>query len=352
MPDEPALSVVVPVYNGAATIGRLVDELSAIEIAGGLEIILVNDGSEDESAEVATALVDTATVHVLLVNLSRNFGEHNALLEGIRRARGSYIVTMDDDLQNPPAEVARLYEHARKSGKDVTYTSFAEKQHGLWRNFGSWFANRTADIMLDKPKGLYLSTFRCMNRFIADRVTSYDGPYPYLDGLIFQNTNRLDSIQVQHLPRTGGRSNYTFRKLIRLWIGIALNFSVMPLRICTFLGLSMSFLGLLGVIDVVVEFFVFGVSVPGWAQLIVTVMVFSGVQLLMLGLFGEYLGRLYLTAARRPQSVVRDVIGPDNERSGGAGGAASSRSRIAEPSSSSAARSSRDRREKAERSPK
>jgi glycosyltransferase involved in cell wall biosynthesis len=328
MADEPALSVVVPVYNSAETIGRLVDELSALEIAGGLEIILVNDGSEDESAEVAAKLVQTASAPVLLVNLSRNFGEHNALLEGIRRSRGSYLVTMDDDLQNPPTEVIRLYEHARKSGKDVIYASFARKQHGPWRNLGSWFANRTADVMLDKPKGLYLSTFRCMNRFIADLAASYDGPYPYLDGLILQNTNRLGSIEVQHQPRTGGRSSYTFRKLIRLWISIALNFSVMPLRICTFLGLSLSFLGLLGVIDVVVEFFVFGIAVPGWAQLIVTVMVFSGVQLLMLGLFGEYLGRLYLTAARRPQSVVREVIGPAGE----ARGAAWSRSREPEPS--------------------
>lgn len=313
MADGPALSVVVPVYNGAETIGRLVEELSALKIPGGIEIILVNDGSGDATAVVAAELVRTASVPVFLVNLSRNFGEHNALLEGIRRARGNYIITMDDDLQNPPSEVASLYEYARDTGKDVIYTFFAEKHHALWRNLGSRFANCTADIMLDKPKGLYLSTFRCLNRFIADRVTIYDGPYPYLDGLIFQNTDSLGSLQVKHLPRVAGRSNYTFRKLIRLWISIALNFSVMPLRICTFLGLSMSFLGLLGVIDVVVEFFIFGITVPGWSQLIVTLMVFSGVQLLMLGLFGEYLGRLYLTAARRPQSVVREVIGPAGE---------------------------------------
>lgn len=303
-----ALSVVVPVYNGAATIGEVATGVAGLDVPGGVELILVNDGSPDNSAEVCAELARSLPIPVTLINHSRNFGEHNAVMTGLRHARGAHVVTIDDDLQNPPAEILRLHARAVETGMDVVYSRYARKRHNPWRNLGSRFANWSAGFMLDKPKGLYLSSFRCLSRFIVERIIAYDGPYPYIDGLIFQATDRCTSVEVAHLPRAEGRSNYTLRRLVRLWLSIALNFSIMPLRICTALGFIISAFGAAGIVIVLVEYFTTGTGAPGWATLMIALLVFSGTQLLMLGIVGEYLGRLYLTANRRPQAVIREVI--------------------------------------------
>ena len=247
------LSVVVPVYRGAATIGTLVSELSRLAPVGGLEIILVNDGSPDNSDAVCRALLDTAAAPLTYIEHARNFGEHNAVMTGLRHVRGAYVITMDDDLQNPPEEVQRLFDHARGGGWDVVYVRYAIKQHAGWRNLGSRFANKVADILLDKPKGLYLSSFRCMSALVVNQVTRYTGPYPYIDGLIMQVTRRIDSIEVRHLPRAEGRSNYTLTRLIRLWLNLATSFSLIPLRVAIFAGAAMAALGTLGAVATILE---------------------------------------------------------------------------------------------------
>ena len=310
MPDEPALSIVVPVHNSHATIGLLVEEVAALDVDGGLEVVLVDDGSTDGSPAVCEELTCTASVPVTLVAHARNYGEHNALMTGLRHARGDYIVTMDDDLQNPPDEVKRLYEYCRDGDFDVVYTRFAEKRHAVWRNLGSWFANRTADLVLDKPEGLYLSTFRCMQRFMAEEVCRYKGPFPYVDGLIFQVTGNVGSLTVEHLPRAENKSRYSLNRLVRLWLVIMVNFSVVPLRLSTFLGLVMSGFGFTGIMWVLFEYLFLGIEVVGWPSLMLVMLLFSGLQLLILGLAGEYLGRIYLTVNARPQAVVRKVVRP------------------------------------------
>jgi glycosyltransferase involved in cell wall biosynthesis len=301
-----ALSIVVPVYNGADSIGELVDALEALDVPGGHEIILVNDASPDSSLLECQRLQARAKVPITLVDLARNFGEHNAVMAGLREAGGAHIITMDDDLQNPPGEVLRLLHYAQKTGKDVIYTHYAKKRHAAWRNLGSRFANWCADKVLDKPKGLYLSSFRCISAFAARQVTQYRGPFPYIDGLILQATQSIGTLQVEHLPRNAGRSNYTLSRLLRLWTSMFVNFSVMPLRIATFTGFVMSGLGLFGAIWAIAEAIFHGTP-PGWASLTVAMLLLLGVQLIMLGLIGEYLGRLYLTVNRKPQSVVRSV---------------------------------------------
>ncbi len=264
MPDAPALSIVIPVYNGADSIGELVGALEALEIAGGHEIVLVNDGSPDNSLAVCRALVERARVPITLVDLARNYGEHNAVMAGLRHAAGRHVITMDDDLQNPPEEVARLLAFAQESGKDVVYTYYDEKQHAWWRNLGSRFTNWVAGFVLDKPGDLYLSSFRCMSAFVVREITRYDGPFPYVDGLLLQVTQSIGRLLVRHLPRAVGRSNYTLRRLMRLWISMFVNFSVMPLRLSTLGGFALSLLGAAGAIVAAVEALFFEPP-AGWA---------------------------------------------------------------------------------------
>ncbi|HZF74319.1 MAG TPA: glycosyltransferase family 2 protein [Acetobacteraceae bacterium] len=310
------LSIVVPVYRGAATVGALVDALGELRPVGGLEVILVNDGSPDNSGEVCRALQATARVPVTYIEHARNFGEHNAVMTGLRHARGAYVITMDDDLQNPPEEVVKLYDHARLGGWDVVYTRYAVKEHEGWRNLGSRFANWVADQLLDKPKGLYLSSFRCMSALAVREVTNYRGPYPYVDGLLMQVTQRLDSIEVKHLPRAEGRSNYTVKRLVLLWLNLATNFSVVPLRMAVVAGAAMGFLGLLAALYVIFEG-LRGETPSGWASMMTVVLLVAGVQFLILGVLGEYVGRAFLSSNGKPQGVVRDLVHSEPARQGG-----------------------------------
>src|SRR5262245_56193185 len=177
-------------FNSAATISPLVRDIEGLAIEGGHEIVLVNDGSSDRTADVCRELLKDARVPITLVNHARNFGEHNAVLTGWRHARGAFIVNLDDDGQNPPREAVRLWRHASAEALDVAYGHYQVKQHSTWRNAGSWLTNRMTNWALDKPPGFYLSSFRCVSAFVARQVVSYAGPYPYIDGLLLQVTQR------------------------------------------------------------------------------------------------------------------------------------------------------------------
>jgi glycosyltransferase involved in cell wall biosynthesis len=302
-----SVSFVVPLYYSADTIQALVKKIEALPIEGGHEIVLVNDGSKDATAEVCRGLLRGARIPIIFVNHARNFGEHNAVLTGYRHARGAYIVNLDDDGQNPPEEAVRLWQHAKAQGLDVVYGHYGQKQHSVFRNLGSWFTNRVTDWVLDKPRGFYLSSFRCVSAFVAKEVAEHQGPYPYIDGLLLQVTQSIDSIEVRHAARVAGQSGYTLRRLLRLWLSTVVNFSVMPLRLATLLGLVMAMIGLIGLVGIVYLRFVDQGPYYGWGSLMVALLVFSGTQLVLLGIIGEYIGRMFLTVNRRPQSVVRSV---------------------------------------------
>lgn len=304
---SPALSFVIPLYHSAETIGPLVKRIEALTVAGGHEIVLVNDGSKDGTAEVCRRLVAEAKVPIVFVEHARNYGEHNAVLSGWRNAKGSHIVNLDDDGQNPPEEAVRMWEHAKARGLDVVFGHYAVKQHSAWRNAGSWFTNRMTDWALEKPPGFYLSSFRCVTAFVAREVAVNSGPLPYIDGLILQVTQRIGSLDVRHDERQAGASGYTLRRLVRLWLSAWINFSVLPLRLATGLGLLLATVGL--VVFGVVAWLWWKESGPsyGWGSLMAALLVFSGTQLVLLGLIGEYIGRMFLTVNQRPQSVVREV---------------------------------------------
>ncbi|MFV3130374.1 glycosyltransferase family 2 protein [Niveispirillum sp. KHB5.9] len=294
MSERFGLSIVVPVYNGAASIGLLVEALAGLPVAGGLEIILVNDGSSDGSLAVCTALARYCPVPLTIIDLARNFGEHNAVMAGLAQARGEHVITMDDDLQNPPEEVVRLHEEARRTGHDIIYTHFAQKRHAPWRNLGSGFANWCADRLLDKPAGLYLSSFRCLSAFAVQAILAYRGPHPHVDGLLLQVTNRIGTLRVVHHARAAGRSNYTLRRLARLWVSLVINFSAAPLRIGMVLGLISGIAGLLTALV--------GGGLPA------LLLILAAAQFCMLGLIGEYVGRLAVALGGKPQFVVRSQL--------------------------------------------
>ena len=306
--STPALSFVIPLYNSAGTIAAVVREIEAFAVEGGHEIVLVNDGSRDATDAVCRELVRSARVPVTYVEHARNFGEHNAVLTGWRHARGAHIVNLDDDGQNPPAEAVRLWAHVQAEGLDAVFGHYAHKEHSPWRNFGSWFTNCVTGWVLDKPHGFYLSSFRCVNAFTAQQVAAHTGPFPYIDGLLLQMTQRIGWIEVRHEARHAGRSGYTLRKLMRLWLSSWINFSVLPLRVAAVLGLAMAGVGLAGVAWVLCLWWSDHGPAFGWGSLMAALMVFSGTQLMLLGVIGEYLGRMFLTVNQRPQSVVREVV--------------------------------------------
>ncbi len=302
------VSFVVPLYNTGGTLCHLLESFKALEITVSWELVLVDDGSGDGTFAEAVRLAQDFPAPVTLVELARNFGEHAAVLEAYRRARGRYVVNLDDDLQNPPAEALRLVEHLRKTDAEVVYSSFDRKQHHWLRNLGSRVMNRCATFLMGKPRGLYLSSFRALRRELVERIVSYRGPYPYIDGLILGATNRIETLRVAHVARAGGRSGYTPRKLVRLAMSALFDFSVMPLRLASVLGVCLCTLGAVLLAEVVVETLYLGPRQVGWGSLMGALAVFSGSQLLMLGIIGEYVGRAFLTVSGKPQSLVRSTV--------------------------------------------
>lgn len=298
------LSIVVPLYNSAGTLETLLAEFGKLSIAGGFELILVNDGSRDATEAIALRLLETAPVRTTYLKLSRNFGEHNAILAGLRASFGDFVVTMDDDLQNPPSEVVKLLDVAQREHRDVVYSIYEEKRHPWWRNAGSSLTNLIADWSIDKPKGLYLSSFRCLSRFVVDAISRSTTPYPYVDGLIFQVTQNVGVVTVRHDARLAGESGYNLRNLLRLWMSMFINASILPLRFATIAGIGLSVVGFISVVEVTVEHFAQHTPL-GWGSIMATVLLFAGTQLLLLGVMGEYIGRIYLGVSEKPQSIVR-----------------------------------------------
>jgi undecaprenyl-phosphate 4-deoxy-4-formamido-L-arabinose transferase len=304
------ISVVIPVYQGAKTIAKLTDELVSHIKSGELEVVLVNDGSTDNSHAECMSLVKKYPEVVRYISLARNFGEHNAVMAGLNHTAGDYAVIIDDDFQNPPEEIEKLVSRAVEENRDVVYSHYEKKEHSLFRNLGSAFNNLVASYLLNKPKDLYLSSFKCMNRFIIDEVIKYKGPFPYIDGLIWRSTKNIGKVLVRHDRREEGRSGYTMRKLVRLWLNMFVNFSIFPLRISIIVGFLLSIVGGAFSVFLIIDKLLNPDIPMGITSILVAILVFSGVQMMMLGLIGEYLGKLFMANNQTPQYVVRyDVNG-------------------------------------------
>ncbi|WP_018622420.1 glycosyltransferase family 2 protein [Spirosoma luteum] len=298
------LSIVIPVYNSERTIGPLVEQLQVCLAEQTIEIVLVNDGSRDNSESVCRQLA-TRYSTVRFVSLRRNFGEFNAVLCGLNHTTGQYAVIIDDDFQNPPEAINTLVDTAEAGQFDVVYSRYAQKQHHWFRNLGSWLVNTLTTYSLDKPRDLYLSSFKVIRREVINEIIRYRGPYPYIDGLIFRVTRNVGSVEVPHNSRADGRSTYTFRKLVSLFLNVFIGYSLWPIRVFTVLGALLCGLGLptglLLLVGALTDTYVpTGVALVLWA-----IGTSTGVILLFLGILGEYLGKLFMAYSGLPPYVEK-----------------------------------------------
>jgi len=312
------LSVLVPVYNSEKTIDPLVEEIiiTLEPHFNNIEIILVNDGSVDSSHDCALQVQKKYPKIVKYLRLARNFGEHNAVMCGLNYVTGDCVAIIDDDFQNPPSEILKIVSELQL-GFDVVYSSYAKKRHSWFRNLGSKFNDIVATKLLMKPKGHYLSSFKVINRSLVNSIIQYKGPYPYIDGIIFRSTNNISYHLCDHEERKEGRSGYTLKKLIGLWLNMATGFSVLPLRVASILGGIISLSTVLLILFFIVSNLMGGVFIKqdipvGWTSLIILVTFFAGIQLMVLGMIGEYLGRMYLTVNSSPQYILSESYGIEN----------------------------------------
>jgi glycosyltransferase involved in cell wall biosynthesis len=308
-PRFSTVSVVVPVYNAAATLVELVERLEAVlsRVADDYELLLVNDGSQDTSWQVLVELASRQP-RTRAYDLLRNYGQHNALLLGIREAHGEVTVTIDDDLQHPPEEIPRLLEEIAE-GYDVVYGSPRQEQHGIWRVTASRLTKFALQDALGVDAAKHVSAFRAFRTEIRAAFASYQGPWVSLDVLLSWGAQRFSSVSVAHDPRAEGQSNYTFRKLVRHAIDMITGFSTWPLRFASFVGFLFTAFGLAVLAYVLIRFLTAKHHVAGFAFLASVVAIFGGVQLFALGVMGEYLARMHIRMMDRPPFAVREQIG-------------------------------------------
>ncbi|MCU0464036.1 MAG: glycosyltransferase family 2 protein [Anaerolineae bacterium] len=308
-----SLSVVIPVYNGALSIGALVEQLHVTlpALADRFEVILVEDDGKDNSWTVITGLAAQYPATLRAFKMSRNYGQHNALLCGLRAATGEIIITMDDDLQHPPDQIAPLLEKLA-AGFDVVYGKPQNERHGLFRDMASQVTKWVLQNGMGAETAGSISAFRALRRHVVQAFAHYSGPTVNLDVLLTWGTSRFAAIPVRHEARTLGVSNYTFGKLVNHTLNMVTGFSTMPLRIASLLGFVMTVFGFLVLVYVIGRYFIEGGSVPGFPFLASVIAIFSGAQMFMIGIIGEYLARMYFRSMARPTYVVRESLGaPD-----------------------------------------
>ncbi|MEP3482718.1 MAG: glycosyltransferase family 2 protein [Fuerstiella sp.] len=306
-PSQPDcdVSIVVPVYRSAEFLAQSVSSICDAMDARheSFEIVLVEDGSPDDSWSVVETIQADRPETITAVQLNRNFGQHNALMCGFRHSRGAIIVTIDDDLQNPASEIPVLLDAIDSSDADLVYGVPTLKHHAKARNLGSDFINRFFQIVFGT--GVRVTSFRAVRRPLISSILTYTLNFTYVDGLLAWNTQKIQSAAVQHVPRQSGTSGYSIGKLMVLAINLFTNFSVLPLQIASAIGLTFSAAGLTAGTYYLVRALTTSIPVPGYASIIVAVMVLGGIQLLAIGVIGEYVGRMHLNVNRKPQYSMR-----------------------------------------------
>ena len=310
------ISFVIPCYHSEHTIGGVVDEIvSTVTAHGGYdyEIILINDNSPDNVMNTITEL-SKANPRVKGLELSRNFGQHSAIMAGFTYLTGDIIVCLDDDGQTPANEMFKLIDKLDEF--DLVFAEYKNKQHSGFRNFGSKVNDLMARWLLSKPKDLKIMSYFACKRYVVDEVLRYENPYPYMSGLLLRATRKVCNVEVNHRERVEGSSGYSMKKLLLLWINGFTSFSVKPLRIATFIGFLTAAVGFVFGIYVIIHKFVVPDSLMGWSSTMAAMLFIGGMIMLMLGMVGEYVGRIYLSINRSPQFVIRKKVGFEDDKNG------------------------------------
>ena len=298
------ISVVVPVFNSADCLPELVRRIHSAH-KENYQLVLVNDGSKDDSWDVIRSLLDEFPA-ITGLNLRKNSGQDNALMAGLRQAGGDYVVIMDDDLQHDPRDIGTLYDHCKR-GYDVCFAGFSRKKQKGWKNLGSWFNGKMGEIVLKKPRNIYLSPFKVIRKEVVREICRYDGPFPYIDGLILSVTHNLSQVNVRHHDRFSGSSTYSLGQSLAVWIKHMTGFSILPLRIASFVGFLSAVIGFCLAIYYMIFYFLIG-TLLGWTTVVCLLLILGGLILMSLGVIGEYIGRTYLKINSRPQYVVKDIL--------------------------------------------
>lgn len=306
------VSFVIPCYRSENTLPAVIEEIKVtMENMEGYtyEIVLVNDSSPDRTIDTIRAMCDRYS-NVTGVDLAKNFGQHAALMAGMRQAKGDIIVCLDDDGQTPADEVGKLLDKLNE-GYDVVYASYGKKKHSLFRNFGSKVNELMTRVMLGKPKELYISSYFAAKRFVVDDMLRYEHSYAYVIGLVLRATKNIANVEVKHRSRAEGTSGYTLKKLLSLWFNGFTAFSIKPLRVATVIGTLCACGGFLYGVYTIVKRLLLPDIQAGFSALMSMLVFMGGMIMLMLGLIGEYIGRIYISMNNSPQYVVREVIKKD-----------------------------------------
>lgn len=312
------LSFVIPCYRSEHTIEKVIQEIRETvaqrQETYDYEVICVNDSSPDNVLSVLKKLAEKDT-RIKVVDFSKNRGKHAAVLAGFSFVKGDYIINLDDDCQCPVYELWRLLEPVEKGGYDVSTAEYKQKKQSAWKNLGSNVNNLMSQILLNKPKDLRLENFGIMKRFVVDEIARYNKPYPYLEGLILRVTTRIAAVPMEERDRgDNNTTGFTFKKSLSLWLNGFTAFSVKPLRISTILGLCSAFIGFIAGIVLVIKKLVDPNVMLGWTSVMALTLFTNGVIMVILGLIGEYVGRIYICLNNSPQYVIRDTINIDDSR--------------------------------------
>lgn len=303
------ISFVIPCYGSENTIENVIMQIKQVMNSRpefDYEIILVNDCSPDNVWKVITKLCE-ADSHIRAIRLAKNFGQHSALMAGYTFVTGDYIATLDDDGQTPAEEVFKLVDKV-KEGYDVAYGCYTERKDNIFRKFGTLMNNKMLEIMIEKPKDVHLTSYFVAKRYIIDEITKYQNPYPYIWGLILRTTKNIVNVEINHKERKEGKSGYTLTKLLNLWLNGFTAFSVKPLRLATGVGAGTSVIGVIFIIYTIVKKLMNPELVPGYSSLMAVLLFIGGMLMVMIGLVGEYVGRIYICINASPQFVIGEQL--------------------------------------------
>lgn len=311
--NKPKLSFVIPCYGSEKTIEHVVSDIVAtVENKNPYEVICVNDCSPD-GVYTVLAKLSAENKNIKVVNLAKNFGQHNAMMAGYHHVTGDIVITLDDDGQTDPNVCYKLIE-AIDDDTDVVYARYPSKKHNIFRNFGTWMSKMMKIWLCDWPKTLTGTSYFAAKRFIIDEIKKYENPYTFPTGLIIRVTRKVKNIDIEHHAREFGKSGYTFKKLLNLWLNGFTQFSVKPLRISTFIGGIFALCGFIFALATVIRKLVHPEILVGYSSIMCVLLFIGGMLMIMLGLIGEYIGRIYICLNKAPQYVIRNTLNIEDEK--------------------------------------